>query len=580
MRPARVIRRLQSVLAATLCLGGLSASGTLADGPASGEAWQLEWRTSRRVVDTAAAMKPMTVDAPNPAPAIRPAHRQTELRPPAVTNSHVSPVVQAAFSEDPFARESIGETAHASPIRQTSGTRGASPRPDAVIRTAQFDLPDGMLPTPQPDGRPNASPATDGPRRSASADDLEELFGPMSGDDAAGSSRLESDPPNNLRDSSPSADSALPELPKPTDSPAADVPRADSLDDFGRNPFDAIPAPRRDMDRPESNQPDTDREGSDRSDSQQALRDLLEGRQPDSPSDEDDPESPMDRDELENPFDDSGDGLRDRGNRDPMNTDSMRDDDLGMDDDDPLDNDDEKNDAEDDLDERKNPISCDEFRRRIALRTIDQISLDISPPYRPDEIDLVKYEKLKERFDRQQEYRTFRNRDGFAIAEGRFTDLAYGNLVLEDTAGIRTTIDLETLGEADLQYIAEQWGLPQTCLLADEPNVPRSWQPMTFTWKASNMCHTPLYFQDVNLERYGHTRGPFWEPLYQSAHFFGGVLVLPYKMGVHHPKECVYTLGYYRPGNCAPWIVPPVPISVQGAINQTAVMVGGAWLIP
>ena len=103
---------------------------------------------------------------------------------------------------------------------------------------------------------------------------------------------------------------------------------------------------------------------------------------------------------------------------------------------------------------------------------------------------------------------------------------------------------------------------------------------MTMTWKASNLCHTPLYFEDVNLERYGHTHGPLLEPVVQSAHFFANIAVLPYKMGVHCPSECQYALGYYRPGNCAPWINPPVPISARGAISQAAVMTGLFWLVP
>jgi hypothetical protein len=110
--------------------------------------------------------------------------------------------------------------------------------------------------------------------------------------------------------------------------------------------------------------------------------------------------------------------------------------------------------------------------------------------------------------------------------------------------------------------------------------TPRNWACTTMTWKASNLCHTPLYFEDVNLERYGHTHGPFAEPFVQTAHFFGGILVLPYKMGVHTPGECQYALGYYRPGNCAPWITPAVPLSARGAIAQAATMTGLFWLIP
>jgi hypothetical protein len=122
--------------------------------------------------------------------------------------------------------------------------------------------------------------------------------------------------------------------------------------------------------------------------------------------------------------------------------------------------------------------------------------------------------------------------------------------------------------------------LPKECLIEQIAATPRQWTPMTMTWKASNLCHTPLYFEDVNLERYGHTRGPLLEPFAQSAHFFGNILVLPYKMGVHSPRECQFALGYYRPGNCAPWIKPPVPISARGAIAQAATMTGLFWLIP
>jgi hypothetical protein len=103
---------------------------------------------------------------------------------------------------------------------------------------------------------------------------------------------------------------------------------------------------------------------------------------------------------------------------------------------------------------------------------------------------------------------------------------------------------------------------------------------MTMTWKASDLCHKPMYFEEVNLERYGHTAGPVLQPVVSSAHFFANIAVLPYKMGVHTPRECQYALGYYRPGDCAPWIVPPVPISLRGGLSQAAVMTGMFWLIP
>lgn len=234
----------------------------------------------------------------------------------------------------------------------------------------------------------------------------------------------------------------------------------------------------------------------------------------------------------------------------------------------------------DDQLETPGKIDCNEFRQRIAEQTIDQVSLDISPPYRPDEIDLEKYDELKADFDERQPIRAWRAIDGAPIASGRLRDLAYEKAIIETATGTTEALPLDRLSEGDLAFIGEQWGLPVECLLEQSEPTPRQWTLTTMTWKASNLCHTPLYFQDVNLERYGHTRGPVLEPLVQTAHFFGNVIVLPYKMGVHSPHECIYTLGYYRPGNCAPWIKPPVPISAKGAITQAVTTTGLFWLIP
>ncbi|TWU60436.1 hypothetical protein Poly51_07120 [Rubripirellula tenax] len=233
-------------------------------------------------------------------------------------------------------------------------------------------------------------------------------------------------------------------------------------------------------------------------------------------------------------------------------------------------------------DDMKTPtgITCGDFRERIAYQTIDKISLDISPPYRPDEMEQKRYERLKDDFDEKQSIRQWRNVDGAPLASGRLRDLAYEKAVIETDFGTTEELAMNRLSEADLAYISDNWGLPKECLIEQVAYTPRTWTAMTMTWKASNLCHTPLYFEDVNLERYGHTHGPVLEPFVQTAHFFGNIAVLPYKMGVHQPNECTYSLGYYRPGNCAPWITPPIPISLRGALYQTAAVTGAFWLLP
>jgi hypothetical protein len=123
-------------------------------------------------------------------------------------------------------------------------------------------------------------------------------------------------------------------------------------------------------------------------------------------------------------------------------------------------------------------------------------------------------------------------------------------------------------------------GIPQDCPLGNEDFRARSFAPLTYTWTASALCHKPLYFEDVQLERYGHMGGPWLQPLASAANFFCTFPILPYKMGLELPNECVYTLGYYQPGSCAPYLFDPLPISVRGLFFESAAWVGACALFP
>lgn len=125
---------------------------------------------------------------------------------------------------------------------------------------------------------------------------------------------------------------------------------------------------------------------------------------------------------------------------------------------------------------------------------------------------------------------------------------------------------------------------PCECKLGREVNptfAGRHFSPTMFTWKATGVCHKPLYFEDVNLERYGHSWNPVVQPFMSAAHFFVSVPLLPYKMGLTTPNECMYTLGYYRPGSCAPWLIDPIPLSFRAAMFQAGAVTGFAyWFWP
>ena len=105
-------------------------------------------------------------------------------------------------------------------------------------------------------------------------------------------------------------------------------------------------------------------------------------------------------------------------------------------------------------------------------------------------------------------------------------------------------------------------------------------EPILFSWSGSGICHKPLYFEDRQLERHGHAAGPYVQPLASAAHFFVSVPLLPYKVGLKMPNECVYELGDYRPGSCAPYLIPAPPISVRAGLLQAGAVVGAAALVP
>ena len=73
---------------------------------------------------------------------------------------------------------------------------------------------------------------------------------------------------------------------------------------------------------------------------------------------------------------------------------------------------------------------------------------------------------------------------------------------------------------------------PCECYLEGDTFQPRRFASTTMTWKAAGYCHKPLYFEDWELERYGHSRGLFLDPFIAGAHFFVTLPILPYKAGM------------------------------------------------
>ena len=227
---------------------------------------------------------------------------------------------------------------------------------------------------------------------------------------------------------------------------------------------------------------------------------------------------------------------------------------------------------------------CAAHRKRVNEVRIDMISLDITPRMTVTQldspVDQSPDEYLQELADelRKAPARIWRDRSGKQVADGRMTNFQLGRVEIQTEREV-VKVPFADLSDDDMCFVTAWWNIPSECVIADGPFKRRAWTPATLTWRASALCHKPLYFEDVRLERYGHSAGVM-QPFYSGAHFFVSVAALPYNMALYPPYECRYPRGYYRPGDCAPWLVPPIPLSGRAALSATGFYLGLGYLIP
>lgn len=117
---------------------------------------------------------------------------------------------------------------------------------------------------------------------------------------------------------------------------------------------------------------------------------------------------------------------------------------------------------------------------------------------------------------------------------------------------------------------------PRLVTTTPEGQLPRPWPTLTYHWKAPGTVHHPLYFEEINAERYGYTCCSCAQPFISTAHFFGTIPALPYLKAANCPWECQYTLGHYRAGSCPPDRFHCWPVSKLGALSEVG---NAAWLI-
>lgn len=113
-----------------------------------------------------------------------------------------------------------------------------------------------------------------------------------------------------------------------------------------------------------------------------------------------------------------------------------------------------------------------------------------------------------------------------------------------------------------------------------DPRMVGGWAAFEEHWAATGFYHRPLYFEEINAERYGYTLGYSIQPFVSAGRFLATIPALPYLMVANPPCECVYSLGYYRPGSCAPRQCHRPAWCVGAGVVEAAVVVGLVALIP
>ncbi len=106
------------------------------------------------------------------------------------------------------------------------------------------------------------------------------------------------------------------------------------------------------------------------------------------------------------------------------------------------------------------------------------------------------------------------------------------------------------------------------------------WFTSVAGWTAPEFYTRPLYFEQINFERY-ETSAPVWtRPALSYAQFLSTIPVLPYKMGADSPTDRTYAIGHYPYGQVAPPTAHWGKLSKRGMLLQGAATTGLIFFIP
>jgi hypothetical protein len=138
----------------------------------------------------------------------------------------------------------------------------------------------------------------------------------------------------------------------------------------------------------------------------------------------------------------------------------------------------------------------------------------------------------------------------------------------------------DTAVDKDIREYAVKQAGEYNVAFGSQTYAPRSFPDAMYAWEPSNFYHYPLYFEDAVLERYGHTYHPLVQPVVSVAKFSTQLVLLPYQMALDPIDRPMYSLGWYRPGDCAPKLRYQPPLNAKAAAVEAGVVTGLFFIIP
>ena len=120
---------------------------------------------------------------------------------------------------------------------------------------------------------------------------------------------------------------------------------------------------------------------------------------------------------------------------------------------------------------------------------------------------------------------------------------------------------------------------PEYPAVPNAERVARPWAPLTEVVDPPFVCYQRLYFEQLNLERYGWDLG-LVSPLVSQGAFYFDLVTLPYHAATEPFRRYECNAGYCLPGDPVPLLLYPPEWSLSGVLAEAAVIGLGFVILP